>query len=180
MTKDEVRSRAAELGLRTADKPDSQDVCFITSTSRREGFLKKRIPLTPGRVVDTDGDEVGRVDAVELLTIGQRRGLDLSGGAGPRYVVSTDVRSATVTVGSRRDLSVSETSVSDLAWSDEPAWGPVEVQCPRAPRRRRGDLIPGSEERSTVVWDSDHERVAPGQAVVFYRGDRVLGSGTAC
>ncbi len=179
MTKDEVRRRAAALGLRTADKPDSQDVCFITSTTRRDGFLKERIPLTPGRVVDTDGDEVGRVDAVELLTVGQRRGLELSGGTGPRYVVGTDVRSATVTVGSRRDLSVGETRVGDVTWSGAPAWGPVEVQCRAHGEVARG-VVAGEGRRATVVWDTDHERVAPGQSVVFYRGDLVLGSGTAC
>src|SRR3546814_2680042 len=75
MTKDEVRAHAVRLGLRTASKPDSQDVCFITSVEGRRGFLRDRITYTPGRVVDTDGVEVGRVDAVELVTIGQRRGL---------------------------------------------------------------------------------------------------------
>ena len=100
MTKAEVRAGAARLGLRTAAKPDSQDVCFIASTVGRRGFLAQRVDLRPGIVVDTSGRAVGRVDAVELVTVGQRRGLGLAGGEGaPRYVVDVDVSTATVTVG---------------------------------------------------------------------------------
>ena len=79
LTKDEVRQRADALGLRTAAKPDSQDVCFITSAGGRREFLGDRMPLHPGRVVDTEGRDVGAVDAVELVTIGQRRGLGAVG-----------------------------------------------------------------------------------------------------
>src|SRR3546814_20206222 len=99
MTKDEVRAHAVRLGLRTASKPDSQDVCFITSVEGRRGFLRDRITYTPGRVVDTDGVEVGRVDAVELVTIGQRRGPDAGGNPRPRSAIATDVPAATVPTG---------------------------------------------------------------------------------
>src|SRR5688500_13943619 len=99
MTKVEVRARAASLGLGTAAKPDSQDVCFIRRGDGRAGFVGGRAPLTAGRVVDAGGREVGRVDAVELVTIGQRRGLGLPGGHAPRYVVGVDVAAATVVVG---------------------------------------------------------------------------------
>ncbi len=76
MTKAAVRHRATELGLRTAAKPDSQDVCFITRAAGREAFLGDRIPLHPGRLVDrSSGDEIGQVAAVELVTVGQRRGI---------------------------------------------------------------------------------------------------------
>src|SRR5690606_4098351 len=71
LTKDEVRAEADRLGLRTASKPDSQDVCFITSTGGRASFLADRVALHPGEVVDRDGEVVGRVEAVELVTIGQ-------------------------------------------------------------------------------------------------------------
>src|SRR3546814_18755455 len=98
MTKDEVRAHAVRLGLRTASKPDSQDVCFITSVEGRRGFLRDRITYTPGRVVDTDGVEVGRVDAVELVTIGQRRGLDVGGNPRPRYAIDTALPVAPVTL----------------------------------------------------------------------------------
>ncbi len=74
-TKDDVRAIAGALGLRTATKPDSQDVCFVTSTAGRKGFLERRLELRPAVVVDTAGREVGKVDGVELVTIGQRRGV---------------------------------------------------------------------------------------------------------
>ena len=81
MTKSEVRSRASSLGLRTAAKPDSQDVCFIHSASGRSSFLADRMSLHPGVVVDRDGRRVGEVPAVELVTIGQRKGLGVGGSA---------------------------------------------------------------------------------------------------
>lgn len=82
MTKAEVRDHAARLGLRTAAKPDSQDVCFISRTGGRETFLGDRIPLSPATVVDLEGREVGSVDAVQLVTVGQRRGLGAISAAG--------------------------------------------------------------------------------------------------
>ena len=99
LTKDEVRAHAARLGLATADKPDSQDVCFITATGGRTAFLGPRLEAHPGTVVDQTGEPVGHVAAVELVTIGQRHGLGLPGGTEPRYVVGVDVAAATVTVG---------------------------------------------------------------------------------
>ena len=90
MTKAEVRRIAAELGLRTASKPDSQDVCFISTTGGRETFLGHRIPFHRASVVDTSGEQVGEVDAVELVTIGQRRGIGLYRTEAKRFVVDVD------------------------------------------------------------------------------------------
>ena len=81
LSKHEVRERATAMGLRTASKPDSQDVCFITAAGGRRDFLGERIPLHAGRVVDSAGNEIGHVDAVELVTVGQRRGLGAAVGA---------------------------------------------------------------------------------------------------
>ena len=86
-----VRELAAERHLRTASKPDSQDVCFITSRGGRETFLGSRIAFRPGRVVDGEGAEVGEVAALEMVTIGQRRGIGLPGGGPKRYVVDVDM-----------------------------------------------------------------------------------------
>ena len=179
LTKGRVRELAAECGLRTADKPDSQDVCFITSTAGREGFLSSRIGFTPAMVVDGNGDEVGSVDAIELVTIGQRRGLHLAGGAEPRYVIDTDRSARTVTVGTRNDLLVSQTALRSLEWSSEPTWGEVEVQCRAHGEVAAASLHSPDDGQATVEWTEPHQRVAPGQTVVFYRDDRVLGSGTA-
>ena len=104
MTKDEVRARARRLGLRTASKPDSQDVCFIGRAQGREGFLTGRIALHPAEVVDADGLPAGSVDAVELVTVGQRRGMGHGTDGARRYVTHVDVGTRRVVVGSAADV----------------------------------------------------------------------------
>ncbi len=180
LTKDEVRRHAAAIGLRTADKPDSQDVCFITRAHGRREFLGRRIPLTPARVVDGSGAEVGSVDALELVTIGQRKGLALAGGGEPRYAVSVDIPTATVTVGGPEDLLVDETPVGDIAWADRAVGiadltGYLTVQT-----SAHGPAEPAEVVGRSVRWVRPRRRVAPGQSVVFYEGDEVVGGATAC
>ncbi|HET8930874.1 MAG TPA: tRNA methyl transferase PRC-barrel domain-containing protein, partial [Acidimicrobiales bacterium] len=179
MIKPDVRVVAERLGLRTAHKPDSQDVCFITSVEKRSGFLSERMPFTPGDVVDTGGETIGSVDSVELVTIGQRRGLHLAGGATPRYVVDTDVASRTVTVGERSDLFTGTSRIGAVGWSAVPQWGPVLVQTRAHGAARPATVVDAGDGIATVDWDEPHLRVAPGQTVAFYRDDLVLGSGTA-
>jgi tRNA-specific 2-thiouridylase len=179
LQKSEVRALAAELGLRTASKPDSQDVCFITKATGRGTFLDRRIPLTPGRVVDVDGQEVGSVSAVELVTLGQRRGLGLAGGGTPRYAVDVDVASATVTVGSPRDLLVEEQPVACFRWAAGPVTGPVLVQTSAHGAPARATIVTGHDGAALVRWAEPHRRVAPGQSLVAYEGDEVAGGGTA-
>jgi tRNA-specific 2-thiouridylase len=178
MTKAEVRARADRLGLRTAAKPDSQDVCFITSVEGRGRFLAPRIPLRPGRVVDTAGAEVGRVDAVELVTIGQRRGLGLAGAAAPRYAVDVDVSAATVVVGSAAELLVQGTTLERMVWADEPFDGEVRAQCSAHGKPARARIEPTPDGAGAVVrWATPRARVAPGQSVVAYVDDIVVGGG---
>ena len=174
LTKDDVRRRASALGLRTAAKPDSQDVCFITRHGR-ESFLAGRMPFTPGRVVDTAGTQVGTVDAVELVTIGQRRGLGLAGGHEPGYAVAVDVGTATVIVGSRADLLVDEIDVPDLRWL-RPV-DPAEDLCVQT--SAHGRPVPAAVDRTVVRTAERIRRVAPGQSVVLYAGDEVVAGGTA-
>ena len=174
MTKAEVRARAAELGLPTAAKADSQEVCFIRRDEGRARFVGDRRPLTPGTVVDGAGRAVGRVDAVELVTIGQRRGLGLAGGHAPRYVVDVDVAAAQVTVGDERDLLVGETRVGPWTWASSPVDGPALVQC-----SAHGDALPAVLDGDVVRWATPRRRVAPGQLVVAYAGDEVVGSAVA-
>jgi tRNA-specific 2-thiouridylase len=179
MTKEAVRAEAARRGLRTADKPDSQDVCFVTSTAGRDGFLGRRIPLRPGRVVDPAGAQVGGVDAVELVTIGQRRGLGLAGGTGPRYVVDVDVPAATVTVGDEADLLVDHVVLDDVVWADGPVAGAVGAQCSAHGRLRPALVEPSAGGTVRVSFAEPQRRVATGQSVVLYEGDEVVGGGTA-
>lgn len=180
LTKDAVRRHASALGLRTADKPDSQDVCFITREHGREDFLRRRIPLTPGRVVDSAGDEVGSVQAVELVTIGQRRGMALGGSGAPRYAVDVDVSTATVTVGSAKELLVDETLVGELVWTGDRATGPDLTAQTSAHGMAESAEVAGGPNQWLVRWGRPRRRVAPGQSVVFYQGDEVVGGAIAC
>jgi tRNA-specific 2-thiouridylase len=177
LTKAQVRAEAAERGLRTATKADSQDVCFIPRADGRRRFLGDRIGLTPGRVVDRAGAEVGRVDAVELVTIGQRRGLGLASTGSPRFVTDVDVATATVTVGSGVDLLVETVELVQPVWTDGPVEGAVLVQC-----SAHGETRPGRLRGEELTWDTPQPRVAPGQSVVFYdpdHPDEVLGGAVA-
>src|SRR5688500_9207366 len=170
MGKSEGRARAAALGLRTATKPDSQDVCFIRRDEGRVHFVGARRPLTPGRVVDADGHEVGHVDAVELITVGQRRGLGLAGGHAPRYVVDVDVATATVVVGSDAELLVTSTPVDGWTWASEAHEGRLAVQCSAHGTTAAADV---DVEAGVLRWVEPRRRVAPGQLVVLYDGDAV-------
>jgi tRNA-specific 2-thiouridylase len=171
LPKSEVRDRAAALGLRTAAKPDSQDVCFITKGGR-EAFLSTRLAFTPGRVVDTGGAEIGHVSAVQLVTIGQRKGLGLAGGAEPRYVLG--VEGDTVTVGSHDELLTGEVVLTGVSWVDQAVDGAVLVQC-----SAHGEPRPASVASGVVRFATPAPRVAPGQSVVLYVGDEVVGGGLA-
>jgi tRNA-specific 2-thiouridylase len=178
LSKADVRAAASRLGLRTAAKPDSQDVCFITSTQGRGGFLADRIAYTPGRVVDGDGHTVGRVDAVELVTIGQRRGLGLAGGTAPRYVVDVDVAGASVVVGGSSALESSEVELADVVWAHDPVEGAVLAQCSAHGSSDPAE-VSATEGGARVRFASPRRRVAPGQSVVLYRDDLVVGGGIA-
>ena len=173
LTKAEVRAQAARLGLRTAAKPDSQDVCFITSTGGRRAFLGDRIPLHVGRVVDAGGQQLGTVPEVELVTIGQRRGL-AGGGGERRYAVSVDVAAGTVVVGDEDALLTDTVELRDVSWVDRPVTGAVLVQC-----SAHGVPTPATFDGNVVRFTSRQRRVAPGQSVVLYRDDEVLGGGPA-
>ena len=158
LTKHEVRQRANALGLRTAAKPDSQDVCFITSAGGRREFLGDRMSLHPGRVVDTEGRDVGAVDAVELVTIGQRRGLGAV--AGERsYAINVDVAGAVVTIGRADDLLTGDQQLGAVSFVGDPFAGDVLAQC-SAHGEPRAALLEGT----TLVWTTPQRRVAPGRA----------------
>jgi tRNA-specific 2-thiouridylase len=179
LTKDEVRAAAARAGLRTAAKPDSQDVCFILAEGGREAFLGDRIPLRPGAVVDRTGTRLGTVPAVELVTVGQRRGLGTSGGRGHKaFVLDVDVDGATVVVGPEHELLVDTVTVIQQTWASHAgevqAGTHVDVQA-SAHGRPFGATDAGA---GVLHLDAPQRRPAPGQTVALYDGDRVLGGGT--
>lgn len=174
ITKERVRELATELGLRTADKPDSQDVCFIHSDGGRRAFLGDRIPLSPARILDQEGRQLGHTDAVQLVTIGQRKGLGLAGNDTRHYVTDIDRPNGVVTVGEESETFCDRTELVDLAWTADEPTVELTVQC-----SAHGSRLPGRIVDSAVVWTEPHRRVAAGQAVVFYDGDDVVGGATA-
>jgi tRNA-specific 2-thiouridylase len=179
LTKAEVRTIAADRGIRTASKPDSQDVCFITKGGRAD-FLRQRIPLSPGRLVETTGDDAGPVEAVELVTIGQRKGLGSGGRSERRFVVDVDTTSHTVTIGSHAELLRTEVAVTQMVWAAAPApAGAVHAQVGAHGRPRTARWHP---DRAALEWTEPQVRVAPGQSVVLYDAvcpEQVLGGGIA-
>ena len=175
MTKNEVRELASRRGLRSATKPDSQDVCFITASEGRARFLSDRLDLHSADVVDVEGNEIGSIDAVELVTIGQRRGLNLGGNADRTYAVQVDVRSRRVVAGSAEDLLSEDVRLSDHIWADGPYTGAVQVQISAHGAQASAYLTVDGNVR----WDEARRKVAPGQAVVFYLDDLVIGGATA-
>ncbi len=174
MTKTRVREIAAEIGMRIADKPDSQDVCFIASTTSRAEFLGKRLKPTSATVVDSDGVEVGSVPAVQLVTIGQRKGLGLAGGAPAQWVNDVDVVGQRVTIGSRADLLTSHVDLDEMSWI-----GDVFDTDLTAQTSAHGTPRDATVDGNRVTWASPQPRVAPGQTVVLYDGPIVVGGGIA-
>lgn len=178
MQKSEVRSLAEERGLLTAAKPDSQDVCFISSRTKGMGraqFLGERIVLHPARVIDhKDGTDHGEVPAVELVTIGQRRGLATDSSARARYVVDVDVERRVVTVGDKEDLMIGGLCLSNRTWvhGELPIGTAVLVQT-SAHGVAREATITGSG----IDFMQPSRQIAPGQIVALYLEDVVVGSG---
>ena len=170
LTKAQVRERASELGLRTATKPDSQDVCFISKTGGRETFLGHRIPFRAARVVDESGTELGSVDAVEMVTIGQRRGLRLAGGAPKQFVLDVDVETRTVVVGAETSLQRSELRAERMVWSHEPLPIGSEVMVQTSAHGATQPALIEEVSSDTVLlqWREPQRRTAPGQSVVLY------------
>jgi tRNA-specific 2-thiouridylase len=185
MVKSDVRAHAVRLGLRTAAKPDSQDVCFIGSVEGRRGFLSGRLEFHPATVVNGQGETVGTVDAVELVTLGQRRGMGHGRDGGRHYVVAVDVPTRRVRVGSAADAVISAVVLprSTLTWVDRPLLhGDRAVAQVSAHGRPALCAITRTSAGVTVHFDVPQRPVASGQTVALYDAadpDAVVGAGIA-
>ncbi|MDE2182357.1 MAG: tRNA 2-thiouridine(34) synthase MnmA [Alphaproteobacteria bacterium] len=179
MAKPEVRAVAVELGLVTADKPDSQDICFVAGGDYAD-TVKRLAPdaARPGAIVDRDGRELGRHDGVIHFTVGQRKGLGLSGHDEPLFVLSIDAAKAEVVVGPRQALRSKTIALREVNWLADPAEAAdcaVKVRSMRPPVPAK--VKAGDGCTATVELLSPEEAIAPGQACVFYKGSRLLGGG---
>ncbi len=177
--KDAIRSMARDLGLRVADKKDSQEICFVGEGEYAD-FVRQRhgsVDLA-GEVVTVEGEVVGRHAGLENFTVGQRKGLGLAFGE-PRYVVRLEPESRRVVIGTREQMARSEFTASDLNWLVDPPSGPVhcQVKIRYLSTPVSATVTPTGDGRISVVLEEPRNGVAPGQAAVCYQGDRVLGGG---
>lgn len=179
LEKGAVRALAASVGLRTAGKADSQEVCFIPSNDYRRLLAEQGAASHPGNLVDTAGRVLGSHGGTERFTIGQRRGHGVAG-VEPLYVVATDPETGTVVLGTQDEARFSSMEVRELNWIglDAPKVLRCRVQhryhCVPAPATVEVDAAAG---RARVRFDEPQSGVAPGQGAAFYDGPRLLGGG---
>lgn len=177
-TKDEVRSEATRLGLRTAMKPESQDVCFAPDSMRvfLQGALGES--LVPGNIVDTRGEILGKHDGAALYTVGQRRGLSLASGK-RTYVTGIDAEKGVVTVGEFSDLEAHRVEADQMKWvkgEPPPPGVVVDVKVRSGSEIARGRIVIANDK---LIIDLMEPAWAPtpGQALVCYLGNEVVGGG---
>jgi len=179
--KDEIRAIAREMQLRVADKRDSQEICFVPGGDHA-AFIRSRRgeSATAGEIVTTDGRLVGHHEGLEQFTIGQRKGLGVALGK-PRFVVRLEHDTRRVVLGTKEELARDRLTAKDTNWlapaphAGSPRRCQVKIRynSPRVPAHVEGL----ADQRLSVTFESPQYGVAPGQAIVCYDGDRVLGGG---
>lgn len=179
-TKDEVRELARASALPCADKPESQDICFIEDKNYAE-FIQKNSDYkpNPGKVVDTKGNILGEHDGLINYTIGQRKGLGIAGGD-PLYVLSLNKDSNEVVLGTKEETFANEVCVSNFSWiSGNAPTNKFECQAKLRYRQTPKDCLAKVDENSVILeYTEGIDSVTPGQFAVLYDGNRVLGGGT--
>jgi tRNA-specific 2-thiouridylase len=183
LSKDAVRAKARELGLKTADKPESMETCFVPNRDVR-GFVAAHADaqapgIAAGPIRDRSGKEIGRHTGLASYTIGQRSGLGLNGPE-PRYVVRIDAAANAVIVGGVDELQTKTITVGALTWNGERIGetlrADVRIRHRHTPAAARIEF--GTDQTAAVTFDLPQRAPAPGQAAVIYSGDKVLGGGT--
>jgi tRNA-specific 2-thiouridylase len=173
LTKPEVRKLAQKLGLATADKKDSQGVCFVGKVGIKEFLLNELGPQEPGPIIDQAGREIGQHDGAIFYTIGQRHGLSVGGGL-PYYVSRKDMPTNTIYVTTDlddRELWSKNLILENAHWINEsPA-----AKAYQARLRYRGPLVTSTVKGKKLNLENEQRGLAPGQSAVIYDGDRVIG-----
>jgi tRNA-uridine 2-sulfurtransferase len=179
LTKDEVRGHARRLGLDVAEKPDSVEICFVPGNDYR-AFVKERLEMKPGQVVDGDGRVLAEHQGVAAYTVGQRKGLGIAAGE-PRYVTGIDAGANIVTIGPEEDLFCDTVEVSELRWTQgeaPPAGTRLQAKARYKAEPAEAELVASEGEVATVRFGRRQRALTPGQAMAFYDGEEVLGGGT--
>ena len=186
LKKEETRKEAARLGLRTAKKPESQDLCLVEHYGSMLNFIDKHIETKVGEIKHINGQILGSHNGIQHYTVGQRKGLGIAWSE-PLYVKKLDHLKNIVYVASISDLLEREAFIKELNWvSIEEPNSPVEVDAQIRYRSKpiKGKLIPQSEgninKRFKLVLDEPQSSITPGQAAVFYEKDILLGGGLIC
>ncbi|MEO5897968.1 MAG: tRNA 2-thiouridine(34) synthase MnmA [Vicinamibacterales bacterium] len=179
LDKTAVRGRARQLGLAVADKPDSHEICFVPDGDHTAFLARQGLGAHEGEIRTADGHVIGHHDGVQRFTVGQRKGLGLSSRI-PLYVVAIDARANAVTVGPRAALDRYSLTASGVNWIDGSP--PVAATRGTAQIRHRhkeavATIEPLAVDRVRLTFDEPQAAVAPGQALVMYAGDEVLGGG---
>ncbi|MBW3600299.1 MAG: tRNA 2-thiouridine(34) synthase MnmA [Planctomycetes bacterium] len=178
--KPEIRRRAAELGLRVAEKKDSQEICFVTSGKHDEFIRVRRTgdEDASGEIVTTEGRVVGIHAGIERFTVGQRKGLGVAMGD-PYFVVRIEPETRRVVIGPKEELGRKELTARRTNWLVDPLSEPfrcaAQIRYNSTAEPATAEALPG--DRLRVVFDEPRYGIAPGQAVVCYEGPRVLGGG---
>lgn len=177
--KTETRQIAQQYNLKTADKPESQDLCLVEAHGSMRTFLDEHINHKEGEIVDQEGNVLGHHNGIHHYTIGQRKGLGIAA-AEPLYVIKLDPAMNRVIVGNRNSGTRSECTVGRMNWLGIPEpQTPIqtEVQIRYRSRPAKVSVVPLEEGRVKLMFDEPQFGVTPGQAAVFYDGDVVLGGG---
>jgi len=176
ITKEEVRAIAHELNLATADKAESQEICFTAGRSYNE-FLAQYVEDSEGPILDLQGEQLGTHPGVIHYTVGQRKGIGLTGG--PFFVCKIDVKNNSIIIGKKEDLAVSEVSAFSPRWINAPEVGDQVSGQLRSRHTSSPAIVTRIDEDGfTVIFDKPQYGVAPGQALVLSVGDEILGGGT--
>jgi tRNA-specific 2-thiouridylase len=176
LAKTEVRKIATKSQLSTANKPDSQGICFVGKVGIKEFLLNELGPQPPGPIIDQAGKTVGQHDGAIFYTIGQRHGLHVGGGL-PYYVSHKDMATNTVYVTTDlndQNLWTNEVQLTDLHWINQP---PAAGKTYQARLRYRGPLVPATFKNDKLTLKEEQRGLAAGQSAVIYDGDHLLGGG---
>ena len=179
LTKAQVRDHARRLGLDTADKPDSVEICFVPGNDYRS-FVEERTELVPGEMRDETGAPMGEHRGIAAYTVGQRKGLGVAMGE-PRYVTGIDAATNIVTIGPEEDLFADTVEVEEVRWvAGEPAGAGsgLEAKARYKAEPAAARLVEVEGDRARVRFEKRQRALTPGQAIAFYNGDEVLGGGT--